>query len=402
MKNNWPRILASEYCSKVTDGTHDSPKETQRGRYLVTSKNLGSYEIDFSRCYKISEEDYNKIIVKSSVEKWDILISMIGTVGLLYQEKNEIVPYACKNVGIFKFNKNETKAKWMYYYLKSPGAIEYIRSNLRGTTQMYIPLAALKNMPITVPPLSVQQKIVSILDTIDNKIGLNNKINENLFAQINSIYRAWFQDFSHFSNLKKVNSELGVIPKDWEVHPLSDVTINIKKRVGTIPCKVLSAVNTGKLQPSEDYFIKQVFSKDISKYILVEPNDFAYNPARVNIGSIGINDLGVMGCVSPVYVVFKVDSDYVNFFKLFIKSTTFKEEAKTRAIGSVRQAMSYNDFALIKIAYPPRFAINEFNNLVNPLFDLIKHVQDENDKLIELRDTLLPKLMSGEIDVTNL
>ena len=197
-------------------------------------------------------------------------------------------------------------------------------------------------------------------------------------------------------------SELGPIPDGWKAVRLSEVTKNIRTRVGNRTCKVLSAINTGKLQPSEEFFTKQVFSKDISNYILVEQNDFAYNPARVNIGSIGINDLGITGCVSPVYVVFRVEPEYVNFFNLFIKSQSFKEEAKVRAIGSVRQAMNYSDFALIQIVYPPLYAVQEFNEIVKPLLDSIKHNEEESLKLSSIRDVLLPKLMSGELDISSL
>ena len=177
---------------------------------------------------------------------------------------------------------------------------------------------------------------------------------------------------------------------------LGEVTENIRTRVGKASFPVLSAVNTGELILSEDYFSKQVYSKDISKYIIVNENDFAYNPARVNIGSIGINDLGFAGCVSPVYVVFRVEPEYTDYFECYIKTQKFKEEVKLRASGSVRQAMSYNDFSLIKVAFPPRRIIEKFNDIVAPIKTEIRNLSTDINKTIEMRDNLLPLIMAGE------
>ena len=170
MKSEWKTIRADEFCSLVTDGTHDSPKPQAAGRKLITSKHLKGYYLDFESANWISSEDYEKVIARSSVEQWDILYSMIGTIGNVYLEKNPVVDYACKNVGIFKFGGNCNKAYWMYYYLKSPQAMEFIKAHLRGTTQLYVPLATLREMPVPVPDEEEMNKIVAILRTLDDKI----------------------------------------------------------------------------------------------------------------------------------------------------------------------------------------------------------------------------------------
>lgn len=216
-----------------------------------------------------------------------------------------------------------------------------------------------------------------------------------------ALFRAYFVDFERIDMKDYFTSELGTLPAGWSIQELAQVTTNIRTRVRNRDCKVLSAVNGGYLQASEEYFTKQVFSKDISNYIVVEENDFAYNPARVNIGSIGLNNLGYVGCVSPVYVVFRVESEYQYFMDFFIKSNRFKEEVKVRASGSVRQAMNYTDFALIKIAYPPLEVVRRFNSEYVVLLNMINQNEKENQQLTTIRDTLLPRLMSGEIDVSN-
>ena len=254
---------------------------------------------------------------------------------------------------------------------------------------------------ILCPTLETQKRIASILNRIDDKIEINRRINDNLQQQAASLYFSMFVSFDYYANMEFEDSEFGRIPKGWQVLSLDDITINIRERVHNNNYRVLSALNSGILQPSDEYFTKQVFSKDISNYIIVAENDFAYNPARVNIGSLGINDLGYTGCVSPVYVVFRTENNYQNFMRFFVKSKRFQEEVKTRASGSVRQAMNYADFSLIRLVYPPKSAIDEFNDMVEPIWKNIKHLRQENERLSELRDSLLPKLMSGEIDVSD-
>ena len=178
----WNTIRADKFCFAVTDGTHDSPKPQKSGRKLITSKHLKGHFIDFESANWITEEDYQKIIARSAVDQWDILYSMIGTIGNMYIEKNPNIDYACKNMGIFKFNGNMEDAYWMYYYLKSAQAAEYIHSHLRGSTQSYVPLGSLREMPVPVPPIEIRQKIINILRPIDQRIETNIAINDNLAA----------------------------------------------------------------------------------------------------------------------------------------------------------------------------------------------------------------------------
>jgi type I restriction enzyme, S subunit len=188
----------------------------------------------------------------------------------------------------------------------------------------------------------------------------------------------------------------------WKDVTLGAITHEIRTKVKEQKLQVLSAVRTGNLVPSEDYFTKQVYSKDIGKYIVVEPNDFAYNPARVNIGSLGINDFDFVGCVSPVYVVFRAEPEYHHFLSFFLKSPNFQEEVRVRASGSVRQSLNYEDFALIQVTYPPLNIVREFNYQYEGILEITRQIDLENNRLIEIRDSLLPRLMSGELSVTDL
>lgn len=227
-------------------------------------------------------------------------------------------------------------------------------------------------------------------------------LNDNLQQQAQAIYQSLFVSFDGIPTNQLIDSELGLMPVGWTVKSLSEVTTSIRTKVKDNDYKVLSAINTGQLQLSEEHFNKQVFSKNISNYIVVEPFDFAYNPARINIGSIGMNTLGLTGCVSPVYVVIRTEPGYHHFFDFFVKTKRFSEEVKTRASGSVRQSLSYVDFGQIKVAYPPIDAVERFNREYTVRLKIMEQLKTENEKLVSIRDSLLPKLISGELDVSDL
>lgn len=226
--------------------------------------------------------------------------------------------------------------------------------------------------------------------------------NKNLEEQIETIYNSFFVYYDDFSKEELEECEIGLIPKDWELMSLGEVTTKIKEKVGSDDYKVFSAVNTGNLILSEEYFDKQVYSKNIEKYIVVKQKEFAYNPARINIGSIGRNDFNYDGCVSPVYVAFKVEEGYENFMNMYIKSNRFNQWVVTLSSGSVRQTLNYADFSIIKIAYPPKDLVNKFNKVYDNYYEVINYNNSVISNLENIRDTLLPKLMSGEIDVSKI
>ena len=244
--------------------------------------------------------------------------------------------------------------------------------------------------------------VLRLYDTKLNKV-FKSCINDNLEQQAQALYKSWFIDFEPFKDGDFVESELGLIPEGWKVAELGEVTKQITEKVkNRTDVKVLSPVTTGELVLSEEYFTKQVFSESIAKYITVKPLQFAYNPARVNIGSLGMNTFEFDGCVSPVYVVFECERDYQYFFDYFRKTEAFKEEVLARAIGGVRQSLSYKDFSLIKLIYPPRTIVEKFNHLYSNILVSINHNKVEANNLTDMRDTLLPKLMSGELKINDL
>ena len=294
--------------------------------------------------------------------------------------------------------RGKVDIKFLYYALSL--CLKQLKNMSQGTSTKFLTVTILNSFSVQLPSISDQRRIASILSSLDRKIELNNKINADLEEMAQAIFKNWFVDFEPFKDGKFVDSELGMIPEGWKVGTLGDITKNKSAKVKERnDVKVLSPVTTGELVLSEEYFTKQVFSSSIAKYKIVNKGDFAYNPARVNIGSLGRNEFDFDGCVSPVYVVFSVLDGYENYFDLFRKTDFFKDSVASLAIGGVRQSLSYDDLSLIETIIPSENIVEKFNNLYNQMKKTIKANKLENSRLSLLRDTLLPRLMSGEIEI---
>jgi type I restriction enzyme S subunit len=394
----WKEYKANDFCLKVTDGTHDSPKPKANGKhYLITSKHLKSGGIDFSSAYKISEEDYQKVIERSKVEKFDILFSMIGTIGNIYRESSDNIEYAVKNMAIFKCGGDSVKSSWLYYWLQSPKAKEYINSRLTGSTQGYLTLDTLRNFPIDFPSFQTAIKIVSILSSIDDKIEVNRKINSNLEEQAKALFKSWFIDFEPFKGGKFVDSELGMIPKIWMILPFESFISESqdKAMVGFYPA--YSVTNNG-ITPRTEKFKKQL-SKATSKEKILRKDDLVFGMSRQ------ILNWGIMqdkiGSVSSAYHVYKIDKEKVNptYLRYFIKGyqTYFKDLIGTAA----REGQSLDKGALMSkiILIPSQDVLQSFLRNITAIEDAVSLLKAQCSRLSSLRDTLLPKLMSGEIEV---
>lgn len=162
----WVWLEAHKICQSVRDGTHDTPKYVDDGIPLATSKNLKHGAIDFSTASMISVSDHEDICRRSGVEENDILFAMIGTIGnpVIVKHGNE---FSIKNVGLFKKNEELIKPKYLMFYLSSWVAKRIMKEKdlIRGTTQQFVPLGGLRVLPIPLPSLPEQEKIVAEIET---------------------------------------------------------------------------------------------------------------------------------------------------------------------------------------------------------------------------------------------
>ena len=176
------RPIALSEVIDVRDGTHDSPKSLEAGYPLVTSKHLLPFGVDVISPNKISESDYNKVNERSKVDTNDILLSMIGTVGLVSLIIEEKINFAIKNVGLFKTSKCPQYTYYLLCYLKSKKTAQHIEKHLAGSTQKYISLTELRKMPIIIPNAVDISKFNDLVTPLFTLIIENVKENKVLTA----------------------------------------------------------------------------------------------------------------------------------------------------------------------------------------------------------------------------
>lgn len=379
-------VRADKYCKFVTDGTHDSPKQVNKGRKFITSKHLSRYGIDFESAKNISELDYQKVISRSKVEQWDILFSMIGTIGNLYLERNHTIEYACKNMGIFQMGGDERKAKWLYYYLQTPKARKYIETSGRGTTQSYVPLAALRALPIDVVDDFTRDKIIKILWNIDEKILTNMQVNENLLQQAVAVFNK-FYDTS--TNLQPFTTLINVLgggtpktgnPEFWD---------------GSIPFFTPKDVGTPYTFKTEKYITEAGLNHCNSR---LYPQNTTFVTARGTVGKISLAG-SPMAMNQSCYALASEIVDPLLVYFYVLKAVT---SLKHKASGAVFDAIVTRDFDGEMINILSDTDSESALSIIKPMMEAIHNNSKENMRLSAVRDALLPKLISGEIDVSSL
>ena len=423
MAGEWRTIPAERFCSSVRDGTHDSPKPANRGRFLVTSRHIIGGQLDLASAYLISEADFDAINKRSKVDRWDVLVSMIGTVGELCLIKKE-PDFAIKNIGLFK-SKGETEGKWLYYYLRSPHAQQLIREQSRGTTQQYIPLGTLREFPIPIPDEEKEMRAIAhILGTLDDKIELNRRMNETLEAISRAIFKSWFVDFDPVHakaegrdpGLPKPiadlfpdsfeDSDLGEIPKGWEIKSFA-ATVEIigggtpKTNVleywdGEIPWfSVADAPRETDVWVVEtEKSITQTGVENSSTRIL--PEGSTTISARGTVGKIAL--VGVPMAMNQSCYGLRGKVGRHGFFTYF-GTRELVSSLKQRSHGSVFDTITRDTLAGVEVVVPPATLVEAFEQVVHPMLERIRANLFGCHALAALRDTLLPKLISGELRV---
>lgn len=412
--NNY--IPASAYCKKIFDGTHDTPKPVLSGLPLITSKNILGGILNLKDSYNISEVNYTDIQKRSKVSQWDILFSMIGSVGEIYLEKSLNIPYAIKNVGVFSCD-DEYKAKWLYYYFKSPQAKQYIQNYQNGAVQKFLPLGTLRSFPV----LPYDDKYISCIDllfTLDSEIELNNHTNAELEGMAKTLYDYWFTQFDFPNENGKPyktsggrmvwNQELKrEIPEGWEVCRLGDIG-NFKNGVnydpsnpGDIACPIINVRNIS----SSSYFLK---NEDLDIIYLRKSDVKKYS---VHNGSIIIARSGIPGATrliadiaeNTLYCGFAIHYELENLdFKIpiFFYLKSIEYQIQNGSGGTIMKNVNQATLNALSVCLPKdKSLLTGFNNLIQPIFDKISLIQIENQKLAELRDWLLPMLINGQVKV---
>jgi type I restriction enzyme S subunit len=387
--NNWNFMSASEYCSKITDGTHDSPKRQSVGKYLITSKHIKGREIDFENANLISKEDFEKINKRSYVEQWDVIISMIGEYcGFTYIVRNNIIDFAVKNVGLFKTG-SELKALWLHYYLNSTVGKYVLDINKSGSSQPYLSLGSLRELPILVPPLIEQMAIVSLLSSLDDKIDLLHRQNATLEKMAETLFRQWFVEEAK---------------EDWVRTKIGDVldtvlggTPSTKKPEywdGNIPWINSGEVNNFRILQCSRFITELGLKKSNTKLLPVGTTVLAITGAT--LGQVSLLEIDTCANQSVVGII-PNGTLPKEFIFLWIKMKI--SEIILSETGGAQPHINKNDINETDIVIPDSDYLNKIKLTIEPLFKKITHNSFQIRTLTALRDTLLPKLMSGEVRV---
>ena len=423
MKSEFRDLKLGDCCELITGfpfksknflGEGDGKYKLARG---INIKEGRFYWKDLEKTWDDINDDQQKYLL----DEGDLLVSMDGSkVGKNWVEVSSLdLPCLLVQRVCCLRARNKINQKYIKYLISSSRFRRYIDSIKTGTSIPHISVKQLKDYPIKIPGLLEQQRIANFLGALDDKIELNQEMNETLEDIAKTLFKSWFIDFDPVRAkaegrstglLKEISdlfpdsfedSELGEIPKGWKADSLEGIINRSKDKVGDIESKVLSAVNSGELVLSEEYFSKRVFSKDTKKYLKVQKYDFAYNPSRINIGSIGMSKKDYIGAVSPIYIVFKPKQSWQWFLEQFIRLKSTNSKIIQLSSGSVRQSLSYEDFASIPLTLPEINILEEINKIFCSLREKIIHNENECGVLRSLRDTLLPKLISGELRIPN-
>ena len=396
--------ILENLLDKLIDYRGKTPKKTLSGVPLVTAKIVKNGTINGYTEY-IAEEDYDKWMVRGFPKVGDVILTTeapLGEVALLKEEKVALA----QRIVCLRGKDNVLDNTYLKYYLQSGKGQKSLSARESGTTVTGIKQAELRRVDIEYPAYDDQRRIASILSSLDRKIELNNKINADLEEMAQAIFKNWFVDFEPFKDGKFVDSELGMIPEGWKVGRLEDIA-NIVG--GSTPSKAKPEYYTQKgiawLTPKDLSSHPAVYSSrgeiDItqegynSTSTKLMPRGTVLFTSRAPIGYISIaqNDI----CTNQGFKSLVPRKAGTCFLYCFLKYVT--PEIENKSTGSTFKEASGALMKSLQVIMPEQKVFEEFEEIVSPLFARIESLEKENPRLSLLRDTLLPRLMSGEIEV---
>ena len=391
--SKWKSVLAKDYCESVRDGTHNTPKPVAiGGKPLVTSKHIKNGEVDFKSAYHISIEDFDKINERSCVDKWDVLMSMIGTVGECAVIKEE-ADYAIKNLALFKMGGDKSRALWLYYFLRSPMGQGQLRANYKGASQQFVSLTQLRNLEIPLPPLPVQRRIADVLSAYDDLIENNRRRIAILEETARLAYRKWFGmvEEGRTTTLGDVLEvlESGSRPRGGAVND----------GVPSIGAEKIESIGiydySSEKYVSREYYDKMRRGKIRSGDVLLY-KDGAYT-GKVSMALNGFPH--VEAAVNEHVFILRTRNLHAQYFLYcFLRQQEIYERINTIASAKACQpGLNQSDVLNLEIELPTGDEIGRFEDKVISFFDEIVNLAKQNAALAAARDMLLPRLMNNKL-----
>ena len=372
----WKECQIKDVCRLINGRAYSNDEMLEHGKYkIVRVGNLsGGNSTWFYSDLELPEDKY--------CHNGDLLFAWACTFGPhIWKEDNTIFHY---HIWKIVEDKNVVDRRFYYYYLKY--ATGGFLGALNGSVMVHITKASMEKMNIKIPKnLDDQRRIASILSSLDRKIELNNKINADLEEMAQAIFKNWFVDFEPFKDGKFVDSELGMIPEGWKVGLLGELC-NFKRGKNLLTKNAINEgvpVVAGGLEPS-----------------------CYHNVANTGAPVITVSGSGANAGFMRMYhvPVWASDCSFIdisceNFYFVYCFLKVNSKLLKHAQTGAVQPHVKPSDIHDFELVIPDKESIYDFQDKVKPFFDKIASIQKENSRLSLLRDTLLPRLMSGELEV---
>lgn len=352
----------------------------------ITPKDLSSFS---GRYIERGERNITEVGLKSCstqlLPKNTVLFSSRAPIGYVAIAANEV----CTNQGFKSIIPNENTDSLFLYYLLQYNK-EKIEEMGSGTTFKEVSGNTMKNIIVSVPTdKKVQESIASVLGSIDDKIEENEKINNNLEQQAKALYKDWFFDFSPFSTE-------GNLPNGWRLGTVGDIIqLHDSKRVP------LSGSERDKMEKLYPYYGATSLMDYVDNY-LFDGIYLLLGEDGTVVDSLGFPILqyvyGQFWVNNHAHIITGKEGFSVEELYLFFSLTNIK----SIVTGAVQQKVSQQNLKKVPAIIPSKEALSAFDDLIQPIFAQIRNLRDENAHLADLRDTLLPRLMSGELDVSDI
>lgn len=389
-----------DICLKIGSGaTPKGGKEAycDEGISLIRSQNVLDFTFSYDGLAHINDQQAEKLS-NVEVKPQDILLNITGdSVARVCTVDPRALPARVnQHVAIIRPDENRVLSSYILYFLQM--IKPYLLQIAAGATRNALTKSMIENLELEVPDILSQKKIVSVLDDIQGKIRDNNEINKNLEQQAQELFKAWFVTFETFG---------GKMPSSWSVAKLGDIA-TIKTNSFS-PAKTPTVMLEHYSIPAFDEQKYPVFelaaNVKSNKYILTD------NSVMISKLNPGIKRVWRPMCVSEFavssteFIIFEAnDPTYKDYVFSVIDSSTFSDWMCAHTTGSTnsRQRTTPSTTLEFQIALPTQEVVSDFCKIVTPMYDMIAQNTCENRKLAAFRDSLLPKLMSGELDVSNI
>ncbi len=375
----WKTYPLSELVTLLGDGLHGTPKYSDKGEYyFINGNNLvdGNVLIK-SDTKRVAKDEYLKY--RKNLNNRTLLVSINGTIGKAAYYKGEKIILG-KSACYFNV-KEEVSKSFIKQVISSQYFLDYLESNFTGSVIKNVSLKSMREFPINLPPLKEQRAIASLLSALDDKIELNLQMNKTLEEMAMALYKHWFVDFGPFQNGKFVESELGMIPEGWVVKNL-EYLLDIKygKDHKELKEGLIPVYGTGGIMR---YVNRSLYEQES---ILIPRKGSLKNLYYLNTPFWTVDTL--------FYSRIK-HNGFGKYAFHFLKTL----DLESMDVGSAIPSLTTQLLNRIKVVIPQNTEVLKYDESATIWFNIIQSNIEENTTLTTLRDTLLPKLISGEIRV---